>query len=55
MYGANQTFNCGSYRIYVNFYIYFILYIHMYIVKKTEKVSSQLLPIHKWFHGNSCT
>ena len=27
----------------------------MYIFKKTDNVPSQLLPIHQWPHGNSCT
>ena len=40
------------YDIYINIYIYNI---YIYIFKKTDNVPSQLLPIHQWPHGNSCT
>ena len=28
---------------------------HIYVVKKTDNMPSQFLPIHQWSHGNSCT
>ena len=32
-----------------------VIYICMYVVKKTDNVLSRLLPIHQWLHCNSCT
>ena len=29
--------------------------LYIYVVKKTNNVPSQLLPIRQWPHGNSCT
>ena len=31
------------------------IYICVYVVKETDSVPSQLLPIHQWPHGNMVT
>ena len=31
------------------------IYIYIYVVKKTDNVSTRLLSIHMYSHGNSCT
>ena len=33
---------------------YIYIYKGIYVVKKTNNVPSDLLPIHQWRHGNSC-
>ena len=32
-----------------------VIYIYIYVVKKTDSVPSQLLPFRQWPHGYSCT
>ena len=34
--------------------IHIHIHIYVWVVKKTDNVPSQLLPIRQWLHGNSC-